>query len=151
LVKMGTAGSLTLLDQIPKAPFFVINGDLLTNVNFRQLLDFHITSNCLATMSVKHYPVELPYGVIKVENHNVIGLEEKPLYNFLINAGIYVLNPEFLEFVPKGIYSNMTTIISDSIAQGQKISCFPIWEHWFDIGRHEDFIKASGQFGQIFS
>lgn len=149
--RMGTAGALSLLGQKPNVPFFVINGDLLTNVNFAQLMEFHIQSKAIATMSVKQYSVEVPYGVVKVSGHYVTSLEEKPMQNFFINAGIYVLSPDFLQHIPQGISCDMPNILNEMVKLQHKVSCFPIWEKWIDIGRHEDFAKATGEFQQILS
>ena len=136
--KMGTAGSLGLLPEVTE-PVLVINGDLLTRVNYNQLLDYHAESGARATMCVKEH--RIPYGVVKADNHRVIGLEEKPA--LLVNAGIYVLEPEVVKMVEGRV--DMPALIGMVDA-----AIFPIREYWLDIGRHDDFEKASSDYEEVF-
>lgn len=147
--KLGTAGALSLLEQKPNRPFFVINGDLLTNLNFKNFLEFHQNSKSMITMGVKQYSQEVPYGVVKINDNQVLSIEEKPIQSYFINAGIYVIEPNFLNCVPKNLISDMPSLIAKMIKENEKVSCFPIWEQWLDIGRHEDFMKAHGEFREI--
>ena len=99
--RMGTAGALSLLPERPTKPFLVMNGDLLTKVNFKQLLDFHLEHCAQATMCVRDYDFQVPYGVVKIQQHRLVDIEEKPAQKFFVNAGIYVLEPEVLDMIPK--------------------------------------------------
>ena len=140
---LGTAGALSLLKQKPKLPFVVMNGDLLTQVDLKSLLQFHNNHNAIATMCVRGFEHSIPYGVVNIEEHIITGLEEKPIQSVLVNAGIYVLSPHCWNYIPKKKFFNMTTLFDKLIADGKKPIAFPIHEYWIDIGRKEDFDKAS--------
>lgn len=140
--KLGTAGSLSLLPQIPSEPLIVMNGDVLTSVPFDRLLDFHHTHRSVMTIASIQYHFQIPYGVLNLAGSYVIGMEEKPSKKFLCNAGIYVLNPEAVDLVPVGKPFNMTELGEELIRHGLPVSAFPMHEHWIDIGQKEDLAKA---------
>lgn len=140
--ELGTAGSLGLLRQDIKESLFVMNGDLLTKVDFRNILDFHSQEKCSATVCVVKYEISVPFGVLLQENHVVQGIVEKPVYDYNINAGIYLLEPDVLSLIPKGKYFDMTDLIKLMIKSKRPIMSFPIVEYWLDIGQHDDYIKA---------
>lgn len=142
--RMGTAGALSLLLPRPTLPIIVMNGDILTSVNFGQLLSFHYDSLALATMGVNRFQYQLPYGVVQVRNHNIVSFTEKPAYDFFVNAGIYVVSPEALEHVPVDKYFDMPSLF-DQISPDRRVA-FPIHEYWLDIGRHDDLERASWEF-----
>jgi dTDP-glucose pyrophosphorylase len=144
--KMGTAGALTLLPSKPEMPIVVINADVLTNVNIHQLLNYHYEHKAAATMCVQDYHFEVPYGVIKINQHSIVGLDEKPVQRFFVNAGIYVLEPAALEIIPEQSFFDMTELFSQLVARGSDVIAFPIREYWMDIGRIEDFKKANGEY-----
>lgn len=148
--RMGTAGALSLLSEYPKKPIIIMNGDLLTKVNFDQLLTFHQESNSMATMCVREYEYQVPYGVIKTSGHELLNIEEKPSYQYFVNAGIYVLNPEILEFIPKNEFYDMPTLFKNLIDRRLHTSVYPIREYWLDIGRMQDFEKANNEFNEVF-
>lgn len=149
--KMGTAGALGLLPEKPDKPLLVMNGDLLTKVNYRQLLDFHDENRAAATMCVREYTFQLPYGVVKLENNRRIReIDEKPVHRFFVNAGIYVLEPSVLQYLPPDTYIDMTTLFGRIIAHKLETSVFPIREYWIDIGYHEELEKANAEFGNLF-
>ncbi|MDA8094290.1 MAG: nucleotidyltransferase family protein [Betaproteobacteria bacterium] len=149
--KLGTAGALSLLRNRPSAPLLVMNGDLLTKVNFGQLLDFHKSHDAKATMCIREYDFQVPYGVVRIDNHRIIGIDEKPIQKFFVNAGIYVLEPEALDFIPKNTYFDMPTLFEKLIGAGMGVSAFPIREYWLDIGHLADYDRAKGDYGDIFS
>jgi len=148
--KMGTAGSLTLLPDIPLDPIIVMNGDVLTKINFQQLLDFHISHCAKATICVRDYLFQFPYGVVKIDQHRLIAIDEKPVQNFFVNAGIYVIEPDILKLIPPSTPYDMTTLFEDIIAEGYETAVFPLREYWIDIGKIDDLKKAKGDFGEIF-
>lgn len=148
--QLGTAGALSLLQSIPKEPFFVMNADLLTNVNFTNLLDFHIDSNAMATMCVREFEYEIPYGVIQTSKDKITFIAEKPIQKFFINAGIYLLNPKVLELIPKDTFYDMPTLFNTLILKKENVLSFPIHEYWLDIGKHNDFIQANNEYSTIF-
>ncbi len=149
--KMGTAGALGLLPEKPDKPLLVMNGDLLTKVNYKQLLDYHSESRAVATMCVREYSFQLPYGVIKIENgRRIREIEEKPVHHFFVNAGIYVLEPQVLQYLPADTCIDMTTLFERIIEQKLETSVFPIREYWIDIGYHEELERANAEFDSIF-
>lgn len=149
--KLGTAGALSLLPDRPSAPLLVMNGDVLTKINFRQLLDFHAGHHSQATMCVREYDFQVPYGVVRIDNHRITGIDEKPVQRFFVNAGIYVLDPQALNAIPAGDYFDMPTLFEKLIAQGAETVVFPIREYWLDIGQLADYDRANGDFMQVFA
>ncbi|MEK6806057.1 MAG: nucleotidyltransferase family protein [Pseudomonadota bacterium] len=142
--RLGTAGALSLLPQRPDRPFFVMNGDVLTNVNFRHLLDYHTSHNAYATMCVRSYEQEIPYGVVTVDGHRLVSVTEKPKQQFLVSAGIYVLEPQVLEGIKPGTFLDMPTLFEQLAGGAHSTAVFPLREYWLDIGRLEDYERASG-------
>lgn len=117
---MGTAGALSLLENRPTEPFFVMNGDLLTRVNFDQLMQFHQEQNAVATMCVREYEYQVPYGVIKTDGVELISIKEKPIHRSFVNAGIYVLSPEVFDYIPIDTFYDMPSLFEALINQGKK-------------------------------
>lgn len=148
--KMGTAGALSLLKKKIKEPFFVINGDLLTNLNFEKMLDFHYEHNSKATMCIREYNIDSPYGEVNLNNENIVSIEEKPKHKFFVNAGVYILDPKCINLVPKKFY-DMTSLFKKLILNKNKITSFPLGEYWLDIGRLNDYDKANLEYNSIFS
>lgn len=148
--RLGTAGCLGLLPEKPKGPLFVMNGDLLTKVNFRQLMDFHEDHGCMATMCVREYDFQVPYGVVKIEKQRLVGIDEKPVQRFFVSAGIYVVEPAALEYIPHDTYFDMPSLFERLIQDKKEVTPFPVREYWLDIGRMDDFEKANGEYSDIF-
>jgi len=149
--RMGTAGALSLLkEKQPKEAFFVMNGDLLTNVNFEHLLTFHQNHNAKATMAVREYDFQIPYGVVNIENENIKSIEEKPTHKFFVNAGIYVLDSSCIELIPKDEFYDMPTLFEEMIKSHNKTASFPIREYWLDIGRIDEYEKANIEYKEVF-
>jgi len=151
-IKMGTAGALSLLKKNMKInePFFVMNGDLLTNLNFEKLLDFHQNHNSKATMCIREYNIESPYGEVQLSKENIIGINEKPSHKFFVNAGIYILDPKCLKLIPKRFY-DMPTLFKKIIDKKEKVISFPLGEYWLDIGRFNDYDRANFEYDSIFN
>lgn len=147
---LGTAGALSLLPSRPKEPFIVMNGDILTKVNFENLLQFHHESNAVATIAVRQYDFRVPFGVIETEGHRLKNIAEKPIHEFIISAGMYVLNPEVLDLIPPEQATDMPTVLENLVAAGKEVSTFLIREYWIDIGRIDDFQRAKGDFNSVF-
>ncbi len=144
--RMGTAGALTLLKKKFDKPFFVMNGDILTNINYTYMLDFHELNNSKATMCVREYDIEVPYGVVKINQENISSIEEKPTHSFFVNAGIYLLEPECIDLIPKDQFYDMPLLFKQLIDAKDKTISFPLQEYWLDIGSHSDFSKAQTDF-----
>jgi dTDP-glucose pyrophosphorylase len=149
--RMGTAGALTLLGKRLNNPFFVMNGDLLTRINFEKMLDFHLEHDSKATMCVREYDIEVPYGVVNMANENVISIVEKPIHSFFVNAGIYLLEPNCIDLIPDNEFYDMPTLFEELITTKEKIISFPLQEYWLDIGRIPDYEKANLEYHGIFS
>ncbi len=148
--KMGTAGSLSLIPKSFKKPLIVMNSDLLTKVDFNQLLMFHQEQNVNATMCVRKFDYTVPYGICKLDNNNIIEIQEKPTYNFFINAGVYVLEPAVLKLIPQNSYYDMPSLFSHLIKLQHQVTAFPIREYWLDIGQHADFDRAHREYKNVF-
>ena len=148
--RMGTAGALSLLKSKPTEPFFVMNGDLLTNVNFEHLNDYHMANNAISTMCVREYDFQVPYGVVNLDNGKIISIEEKPVHKFFVSAGIYMLSPEVLDFIPENEFYDMPTLFEKLISENENAVSFPLREYWLDIGRIEEFEKANNEYHEVF-
>lgn len=138
---LGTAGSLGLVERT-RAPMLIMNGDILTDVNFRAMLDFHRENRAALTVAVRKYDVGIPYGVVECEGCEVKRIAEKPTHQFLVNAGIYLLEPVELGDMLEGTRVDMTDVIERLIARGRKVVSFPVMEYWLDVGRPADYEKA---------
>lgn len=147
---LGTAGALSLIQKAPEHPIIVMNGDVLTSVNFDHLLAFHEENEAAATMCVRQFEFQVPYGVVKVSDNQITGLIEKPVEKCLVNAGIYVLDPKVLKEIPGGEFFDMPTLFKKLSDNKQKTVAFPIREYWADIGQHDDFNKAEGEYIKVF-
>jgi NDP-sugar pyrophosphorylase family protein len=139
-----------LPQDIEKLPVLMMNGDLLTKVDFIQLLNFHNEQKSIVTMCVRKYDFEVPYGVVTIENVNIQSIVEKPLQKFFVNAGIYILEPELISSVDGLSYIDMPNLLERQIKQGEKINAFPIHEYWLDIGRIEEYEQARKYYSREF-
>lgn len=148
--RMGTAGALSLLQEKPKEPFFVMNGDLLTNVNFEHLHDFHISNNSMGTMCVKEYDFQVPYGVVNIDESKIKSIVEKPIHKFFINAGIYMLSPDAIKYIPKNDFYDMPTLFEKLIKEDKNAISFPLREYWLDIGQIDEYKKANEEYDEVF-
>lgn len=142
-VPLGTGGALSLLpESLPKEPLIMVNGDILTNVDFSKVLNFHEKHQSDATMCVRDYEIKVPFGVIEGRGHEITGIVEKPTYRYFVNAGIYVISNEIIKSLKNNQYLDMPTLFELKKENGDKILKFPIHEYWLDVGRHDDFNKA---------
>ena len=148
--RMGTAGALSLLKERPKDDFFVMNGDLLTNVNFEYLHEYHKDSNALASICIRKYEMQVPYGVVNVRANKVTSIEEKPTQSFFVSAGIYMFSPIVLDFIPKSVFYDMPTLFSELLKHDFPIHPFPIREYWLDIGRMDEYRRANDEYEGVF-
>ncbi|NMH65596.1 nucleotidyltransferase family protein [Shewanella salipaludis] len=141
---LGTGGALGLLPRdLPEGlPLIMMNGDVLTKVDFQRLLEFHVRNNADATMCVREYDYQIPYGVINGEGNKIISMVEKPIQRFFINAGIYVVSPRVIQSVPENHRIDMPTLLEQHMHKREKVLMFPIHEYWLDIGRMDDFNRA---------
>ena len=145
---LGTAGAIGLLGEI-NDPLLVINGDILTTADYRSLIRFHQDRSAMMTVGVRHYDLQVPYGVVESENGRVYGLREKPTYDFFVNAGVYLLDPSVQQYIPGSGRYDMTDLIELLLKKGETVASFPIIEYWIDIGQHDDFDRAQREVSQL--
>ena len=139
---MGTAGALSLLPDDLEGPVVVANGDLVTTIDFRSLLDFHWHHEGSITVTGVEHLSPIPYGVLRFVEHHLLGIDEKPQRRDLVAAGIYVVEAPVLRFVPGDAPSGMPDLIGRALGEGLPIHVFPILERWFDIGSPEEFERV---------
>lgn len=140
---LGTGGSLSLLPERPSHPIFVCNGDLVTQVDVSSLLDFHQDGGYLATIGVRSYAHEIPFGCLEVNEGCVTSIVEKPTVSQLINAGIYLLSPEIIDRVPRQFFP-ITELFDEAVRKGARIGAFEIVDEWIDVGQREQLKQARG-------
>jgi dTDP-glucose pyrophosphorylase/CBS domain-containing protein len=138
---MGTAGGLKQMKRAD-GPFLVINGDILTEVPFQEMLAYHRKHGAILTVGVRKYDMQVPFGVVKCEDVRITNLQEKPSFSFFINAGTYLLEPSACDYIPEGRPFDMTDLMQKLLEAGQPVIGFPIIEYWLDIGKQEDYQKA---------
>lgn len=142
-VPLGTGGPLSLLPP-PALPIVVVNGDLLTQCDVGDLLDFHEEGGYLATIGIRPYTVEVPFGVVEVEGGRVVSLREKPTERTLISAGIYVLSPQAVALVPQGREYPITTLFETLLGEAKPVGARLLESEWLDVGRHDELRRARG-------
>ena len=140
---LGTAGGLSFIRSNRNKPVIVLNGDVITEISFKNLLDFHKNQNNEATIAVKKFEIENPYGVIRMSKEKVVDLIEKPISKSYVSAGIYVFNPVLFKKIKKNKYLDMSLFINRLLKRKIKITACPIHERWIDIGQHTDYKKAN--------
>jgi len=138
---LGTAGGLKLMEALDE-PLLVMNGDIMTAVDVRDMLAYHRKHGADVTVGVRPYELQLPYGVIECSGSYIHSVREKPLLSFLVNAGIYLLEPSIHRYIPDGQHFDMTDLIQRLIEEGRLVASFPIVEYWLDIGQHADYEQA---------
>lgn len=148
--RMGTAGSLSLLPELPVEPLIVANGDLLANIDYAHMLDVHVDSGFVATMGVSQYEFQIPYGVVCEENGLIQRIDEKPVHASLISAGVYVLSPAALAHVPSDCFFDMPTLFKSLIAGNMNAATYKVHGYWLDIGRTPDYQKANADIDTVF-
>ena len=136
---LGTAGALSLLHPRPSGPFLVTNGDVLTDIDYSEMLDFHVRSGAAATMAVRLHEWQHPFGVVVTKGLDIVGFEEKPVSRTHVNAGIYALDPDALDCLSQGEHCHMPTVFERLKASERRTVVYPMHEAWVDFGRPEDF------------
>lgn len=148
--RLGTAGALSLIPSRPSAPLIIMNADILTNIKFETLTDFHKKSGADATMCVREYDVQIPYGVVTLDTESVAQIQEKPIQKFFVSAGIYVLNPDLLDHIKKTEFLDMPDFFTSLMKKSKQTKAYPIHEYWLDIGRFEDLDRANEEYRRLF-
>lgn len=147
--KLGTAGAIAMLPDVLNEPFIVMNGDILTKLDYISLMDYHIAEEAVATMAVREYTSRIPYGVIGTDSNRIVKITEKPEETCLVNAGIYVMSPEVVNEIERGRRLDMPQLFEKMIKQNMKTIVYPVRNYWIDIGRMEDFEKAKLEYDSI--
>ncbi|RZJ95567.1 MAG: CBS domain-containing protein [Brevundimonas sp.] len=146
---LGTCGALSLLPA-PEEPIVVTNGDVLAQADYSHVLDSHLQSDAQATVVVRDYQMQVPFGVVNADGAAVVRIDEKPTQSFTISAGAYVLSPEALRLVPADTFHDMPTLLAEMIRQGLKVRLQRAEGYWMDIGRPLDYAQANADFGSVF-
>jgi dTDP-glucose pyrophosphorylase/predicted transcriptional regulator len=141
-IPLGTAGSLKLIKEKLDKPLLVMNGDVLTRNKPQKVLHYFNECNSYATMCARNYSIEVPFGIIEMENNNLVQIKEKPAFSYLVNAGIYALDPSIIELIDHNEFLDMPDLLLRAKSLGQRISVFPIHEYWLDVGRPETLNRA---------
>jgi len=144
--RLGTAGALSLIESPFDRPFFVMNGDVLTDCNFEMMLDFHTVEKSTLTMAVREYDFQVPFGVVNVDQPRILAVDEKPVHSFFVNAGIYTLEPSVLSYLERGKFADMPAVVRSVIDDGGRANAFPLREAWLDVGRDEDLQRAEARY-----
>jgi dTDP-glucose pyrophosphorylase len=140
---LGTAGALSLFNPRPDAPFVVTNGDVITDIRYGELLDFHIRHHAAATMAVRVHEWQHPFGVVQTQGVDIVGFEEKPVARSHINAGVYALDPQALCFLKENDRCDMPTLFERLQAEAKRTVAYPMHELWLDVGRPDEYSKAN--------
>lgn len=143
---LGTAGALALIQPRPKSTFVVTNGDILTDINYGDLIEFHESHKAKAAMAVRRYEWTNPYGVVQMEGVDIIGFDEKPVSSNHINAGIYSFSPSVLDHLPKNLHFDIPTLFDQLRQMGKRTVAYPMHEPWFEVGYPADLEKANNNF-----
>lgn len=142
---LGTAGALGLLNPRPEGPFVVTNGDVITDIRYGELLDFHVRHNAAATMAVRVHEWQHPFGVVQTNGVEIVGFEEKPVARSHINAGVYALNPDALSLLGTDTHCDMPTLFERLQAMAKRTVAYPMHEPWLDVGRPDDLNRANAE------
>lgn len=146
---LGTAGPLSLIDGLEEN-FLVMNGDLLTNIDYSDLMKLHLEKNALATVSMYNKDVPISLGVLKLDDSgNIIDYIEKPTLTYKVSMGIYILNRKILDHIETGKYLDFPVLIKQLIGENEKVVGYDFTGYWMDIGRHEDYSKVLEEFNSI--
>jgi dTDP-glucose pyrophosphorylase/predicted transcriptional regulator len=142
-VPLGTAGALSLLSHKPERAFIVTNGDVITDINYSDFLEYHTVQNAAATVAVHTHEFQIPYGVVQINGLEVESYEEKPIVSSLINAGVYALDPDILDLITEPKFRDMPELLDISRELKKKVIVYPLHESWIDIGRPIDLEIAN--------
>lgn len=150
-IRLGTGGGIKLAKDYVNNPFFVINGDVFTNLNVKDMMNFHVNNEFDITVGVRRHSFQIPYGVIKSELNIIKSIDEKPVIEYLINGGIYCINPDVIDYIPEEKYYEITELINTCIKDNRKVGYYEIKDYWMDIGRMEDYNKVNEDIHNLIS
>lgn len=144
--RLGTAGGLSLIDDLPKDPMLILNCDVLTTTDFQDMIQFHEKTNSILSMGVQEHYHQIPYGVVQMDGTKLIKIVEKPETSHHVNAGMYVISPDVISHIPKNEFFDMTSLVEDLIEKNQSIHCYPAKKFWIDIGNPKDLESARSEY-----
>lgn len=148
---LGTAGPLSLIREEVDGPFLMMNGDVLTNLNYSALMKYHNKKGSIATVALNKRVVNIDFGVTEIDEENkIVGYKEKPVIDYLVSMGVYILNPEVLDYVEDDTYFDLPDLINLLINNGEKVNGYVFDGYWLDIGRHDDYERANREFEDVF-
>jgi len=147
--KLGTAGSISLISDFRNDHVLVMNSDLLTNIDLESFFNEYEEKNADMSIACVPYTVNVPYAILDIDNDNVLSLKEKPTFSYYSNAGIYLIRKEHIKKIPKDTYFNATDLIDMLIAEGKRVTHYPLLEYWLDIGNMSDFNKGQNDIKHI--
>lgn len=142
---LGSGGAISLLPEIPEHPLLVMNGDLIVDTNFADMIEFHNQNHFYATMGVYSYFHQVPFGCVEIQDNRLAGLEEKPVLEKMVNAGIYVLSPQAVSAIPKNTHFPITTLFEDALKNNLVCGTFSIEKEWLDVGSPQQLQQARGE------
>jgi NDP-sugar pyrophosphorylase family protein len=141
--RLGTAGGLSLIEETLDSPIIVTNADIITALNYDELMEYHNSMSSVATMCTREFEYNIPYGVVDINQQKISALKEKPSYTYNVNAGIYVLEPHVLEMVPKNTFFDMPTLFEKLVENNLATYAFNVKDYWIDVGHISDYHKAN--------
>lgn len=148
---LGTAGPLALIKDDIKEPFLVMNGDILTTIDYRKLIDYHKEKKGIATLALKNREVNIDFGVTEVnDDHEIVKYTEKPTNEYLVSMGVNVFDQRIFDYIKTGEYLDLPDLIRKLIKNDEKVNGYIYDGYWLDIGRHEDYQRANNEFGEIY-
>lgn len=148
--RLGTAGALSLIQEPTCNPILVQNADTLTTLDYRAMVKYHNENYNSMTIAVRREKIPIPYGVVEISHDEVTNIEEKPDHYYFANVGIYIINPNILDLIPKNEYYDMPTLINQCLKNNYKVGSFLVHEYWTDIGRHIELKKAQVESKEYF-
>ncbi len=146
----GTAGALSLIKKLKYDNYIIMNGDIISTINYTNLLKNHLKNNAEITVAVKRKNIEIPYGVLQLKKNKVNNIQEKPKKYYYINSGIYIVNKKVIEKVPKTGQYSMVDLMHRLLEENVEINSFPLHEYWLDVGEHHNFEKAQKDIEKLF-
>lgn len=148
--RMGTAGALSLLPAELEHPIVVTNADLLSRADYVSMIENHLSTGADATMGVRKYEMQVPFGVVQEQDGRISSIFEKPVHQFMVSAGMYVLSPSVVKLVPRDQFYDMPTLFESIADQGLYARSYHIDGYWLDIGQPSDFERANHDFHEVF-
>ena len=143
---LGSGGAISLLPEIPEHPILVMNGDLIAEANCGDMINFHTQNEFYATMGVYSYFHQVPYGCVEIKEKKLASLEEKPVLEKMVNAGIYVLSPQAINAIPKNTPYPITTLFENALSKNIDCGAYAIEKEWLDVGSPQQLRQARGEF-----